>query len=55
MWIGLTLSYVIPKLPPSTAIIAVASGIYLIALLLTAERGPLTAWPRPSRARPTEN
>jgi zinc/manganese transport system permease protein len=35
MWVGLTLSYLIPKIPPSSAIIAVASGIYLLAVLST--------------------
>jgi zinc/manganese transport system permease protein len=34
-WAGLTLSYLIPKLPPSSAIIAVASAIYLLASLST--------------------
>jgi zinc/manganese transport system permease protein len=38
MWAGLTLSYEIPTLPPSSAIIAVATGIYLLALLATADR-----------------
>ena len=36
-WVGLTLSYMIPKLPPSSAIIAVASGIYLLAFLFTTD------------------
>jgi zinc/manganese transport system permease protein len=39
-WVGLTLSYLIPKLPPSSAIIAVASAIYLMAFLLTTESRP---------------
>jgi zinc/manganese transport system permease protein len=39
-WVGLTLSYLIPKLPPSSAIIAVASAIYLLAFLLTTESRP---------------
>jgi zinc/manganese transport system permease protein len=34
-WIGLTISYVIPKLPPSSAIIAVATAIYLLAFVAT--------------------
>jgi len=34
-WAGLTISYLIPKLPPSSAIIAVAAGIYLTAFLAT--------------------
>jgi len=37
MWVGLTLSYVIPKLPPSSAIIAVAGAVYLVAFLATAD------------------
>jgi zinc/manganese transport system permease protein len=36
-WVGLILSYEIPKLPPSSAIIAVATGIYLLAFLTTAD------------------
>jgi zinc/manganese transport system permease protein len=36
-WIGLTLSYLIPKLPPSTAIVAVASAAYLLAFLFTTD------------------
>ena len=36
-WAGLTLSYLIPKLPPSSAIIAVATGIYLLAFLATSD------------------
>ncbi len=40
MWIGLTLSYLIASLPPSTAIICTATGFYLLAALthLTAGR-----------------
>ncbi len=54
-WTGLTLSYEIPNLPPSSAIIAVATGIYLLAFLTTSDlrhartRGLLTA------IRETEN
>ena len=36
-WVGLILSYQIPKLPPSSAIIAVATGIYLLAFLATTD------------------
>ncbi len=36
-WGGLTLSYLIPKLPASSAIIAVATGIYLLAFLATSD------------------
>ncbi len=34
-WLGLVLSYLIPSLPPSTAIIGVAAAIYLLSFLLT--------------------
>jgi zinc/manganese transport system permease protein len=36
-WAGLILSYQIPKLPPSSAIIGVATGIYLLAFLTTTD------------------
>lgn len=36
-WVGLILSYEIPQLPPSSAIIAVATGIYLLAFLATTD------------------
>jgi zinc/manganese transport system permease protein len=35
MWIGLFLSYVVPAVPPSFAILAVATGGYALALALT--------------------
>jgi zinc/manganese transport system permease protein len=35
VWLGLTLSYVFPTLPPSTMIVAVAVGTYVLALLAT--------------------
>jgi zinc/manganese transport system permease protein len=35
MWLGLALSYAVPSLPPSTAIIAVATANYLLAFALT--------------------
>jgi zinc/manganese transport system permease protein len=46
IWIGLTLSYVFPTLPPSAMIIAAAVGIYVLALGTTMPR-ELTArlWP----------
>lgn len=37
MWIGLALSYAIPNLPPSTAIVAVATINYLLAFAFTSE------------------
>jgi zinc/manganese transport system permease protein len=36
-WAGLTLSYAIPDLPPSSAIIGVAGAIYLLAFLVSTE------------------
>jgi len=38
-WAGLTLSYLLPQLPPSSAIIAFTCGAYLIAFLVTSELG----------------
>jgi len=38
MWLGLAISYAVPSLPPSTAVIAVAAAIYVLAYLLTATR-----------------
>jgi zinc/manganese transport system permease protein len=35
MWLGLVLSYAIPSLPPSTAIIATATACYLLAFLFS--------------------
>lgn len=35
-WLGLVLSYAIPSLPPSSAIIAIATAFYLLAFLFTA-------------------
>ena len=49
MWLGLALSYTVARLPPSTAIIAVATATYLLALALTA-RKPTT---RPAAAAST--
>ena len=36
MWLGITISYLVPSVPPSTAVVAVASTIYLLAFVLTA-------------------
>jgi zinc/manganese transport system permease protein len=35
-WAGLTIGYLVPKLPPSSAIIAVATAIYVVAFIATA-------------------
>ena len=40
VWLGLTLSYEFPALPPSSMIIAVAAGIYAVALVASALRDP---------------
>jgi zinc/manganese transport system permease protein len=54
VWIGLTLSYVFPTLPPSSMIIAAAVGIYALAVAATATAFPRNArsvrYPRRSRA-----
>jgi zinc/manganese transport system permease protein len=34
MWAGLALSYAIPSLPPSSAIIGLAAGCYLVAAVV---------------------
>jgi zinc/manganese transport system permease protein len=39
MWVGLGLSYAIPVLPPSFAIVAVAAGVYAVVLVGSAVRG----------------
>jgi zinc/manganese transport system permease protein len=41
MWIGLAFSYAVPSVPPSAAIIIVASVGYLLAFVLSASRGDL--------------
>jgi len=35
MWLGLAISYAIPSLPPSTAVVGIATLIYALAFLLT--------------------
>jgi zinc/manganese transport system permease protein len=37
MWLGLTISYEIPKLPPSSCVIAVAAAIYALAFVLAGD------------------
>jgi zinc/manganese transport system permease protein len=49
IWVGLTLSYVFPTLPPSSMIIAAAVGIYLLAFATTMTR-TRAVWPRPANA-----
>ena len=45
MWLGLAISYAVPSLPPSTAVIGIATLIYLLAFMLTTAPRRL---PRPS-------
>ena len=45
VWIGLTLSYAFPTLPPSSMIIASAVAIYTLAVAATAVRDSSTAKP----------
>jgi zinc/manganese transport system permease protein len=39
MWIGLTVAYLAPKVPPSFGIIAVATGTYLASFAVSSARG----------------
>jgi len=54
-WIGLTVSYLIPSLPPSSAIIATASAIYLVAFLWSGEQRVPRSRYRPALIRAGEN
>ena len=55
MWIGLTASYLAPRVPPSFAIIAVTSLTYLCATVWTsATRGRPARLPRAARRAATE-
>ena len=46
IWIGLTLSYVFPTLPPSSMIIAAAVGIYVVVVVGTTTRHAQAVWLR---------
>src|SRR6266516_3459307 len=46
VWIGLTLSYAFPTLPPSSMIVASAVGIYALAVVATAVRDQRGTWQR---------
>ena len=46
VWIGLTLSYAFPTLPPSSMIVASAVGIYALAVVTAAVRHPRGTWQR---------
>jgi zinc/manganese transport system permease protein len=50
VWTGLAIAYAAPRIPPSFAILAVATGCYLTAIVATAVRGrarPLVPQPSP--------
>jgi zinc/manganese transport system permease protein len=51
MWLGLTISYAVPSLPPSTAVIAIATAIYLLAFLLTIGTEGVSGFGRGARGR----
>jgi len=57
MWVGLVSSYLVPSLPPSTAVIAAATAIYLLAFLLSARgaAAPAGASPEPALTAWREN
>ena len=40
MWAGLTASYLVPRVPPSFAVVSVAAALYLGAFAVTARPGP---------------
>jgi zinc/manganese transport system permease protein len=48
VWLGLTLSYVFPTLPPSSMIIGSAVAIYALAVATTSARDPRVTWHRPT-------
>jgi zinc/manganese transport system permease protein len=49
MWAGLTLAYMAPKVPPSFGILAVATGVYLMAFVVTVGRDRGRRPPSPGR------
>ncbi len=49
MWIGLTIAYAYPSVPPSFGILAVATGSYLLAFLATSGKHLLQEGSRASR------
>jgi zinc/manganese transport system permease protein len=60
MWAGLTLAYLAPTIPPSFGILAVATGVYLAAVVVTRcwqwrmQRRPLAVTRSPKSIRPTD-
>ena len=55
MWLGLAISYGVPSLPPSTAVIAVATAIYALAFLRTARAAGAWRATAHGGVRPAEN
>jgi zinc/manganese transport system permease protein len=51
VWLGVIASYLVPSLPPSTAVIGAASAIYVLAFALTARRVSRRRAPYPLEAR----
>jgi zinc/manganese transport system permease protein len=54
MWAGLSLAYLAPKMPPSFGILAVATGIYLLAFMATAGRSRWRSGRATGPSRPGE-
>jgi zinc/manganese transport system permease protein len=54
VWAGLVLAYAAPTLPPSFAVISVATGIYVVTLLVTSDAGRRVraGWGRQARNAP---
>ncbi|HLX33393.1 MAG TPA: metal ABC transporter permease [Gaiellaceae bacterium] len=52
LWLGVVFAYVIPSLPPSSAIIGVAAAIYALSFVATSFTARRPYWPRGAR---TEN
>jgi zinc/manganese transport system permease protein len=52
MWMGLTVAYLAPKVPPSFGIVSVASGAYLFAFVATAGRAWWRSHRRPGPSHP---
>jgi zinc/manganese transport system permease protein len=54
VWIGLTASYLVPKMPPSFAVLAVATAAFLAAIAVGRLRRPHAGDGRPVAASPGE-
>ena len=54
MWIGLTLAYLVPRMPPSFGIVGVATGAYLAAFVVTSARERWGSRPTARSARTLE-